>query len=154
MAHAHHRPEADQHHEIRHVAALPEGSKVSAQRSKLTDRIRVSRAHDMDNKCPNCNATLAQQPAIACWECGYDLVLGAARSDADSVRVQRVGRLLARWRRTSETLWKHAEMWSSDNDRAAAAQLDGLIDELDAELEVAGEWPTAELRHGGPKDKL
>jgi len=68
------------------------GAQHSQNRTKLTDRIRVSRAHDTNMK------TYDHEPDCQCDDCRQywgeptNRVPEPARSDADSVRVQRVGR--------------------------------------------------------------
>jgi hypothetical protein len=48
-------------------------------------------------KCLNCNYDNLTHASV-CYRCGADLPIGTALTDADSVRVQRVDRLAARWR--------------------------------------------------------
>lgn len=92
--------------------------------------------------CPQCLAD-NDLDTNRCWKCGNDLVSRAALSSADLVRVQRVGRLCARWRERAAAL----ELSHSNPDEPLIWEIAQEADTLrkcadDLESEWAGTEPT------------
>jgi len=97
----------------------------AAERTKLTDRIRVSRAHESNSQTMNCKKCNRKPWNCECQRKQITPQLEPARSDADSVRVQRacsgksadieqlkaLGRKLREVRRDDTNLanWRHAD---------------------------------------------
>lgn len=97
-------------------------------------------------KCPHCNEDVSNA-AGRCYRCGNNLVPEPARSDADSVRVQRMGMLLARWREDARAMMIFADE-SDSPEREECIERAKVLNDCADEVarEMAGEQHTIQAQ--------